>query len=415
MEKLRIAVWHNLPSGGGKRALYYHVKGLVERGHTVESWCPPTADQTYLPLSQLIKEHIVPFSWEPRKLKVPIIRSLEAYYHVVDKIKAMDRHCQECADEINRGGFDLLFANACMFFRTTSISRYVKIPRLIYLGEPYRWLYEAMPQLPWLAIPPPRRFWWTPGYLKYFLQNLVVVQGLRIQAREELLNAKAFDMILVNSFFSRESILRAYGLDARVCYLGIDTELFHNQYRQREDFIVGLGAFVPEKNIKFVIGSLAKVGEPRPRLVWVGNVAIPSYVDELKQFAESVDVDFYPLVRIDDRELIDILNRALMMVYAPRLEPFGFAPLEANACGLPIVAVSEGGVRETVIEGLNGLLVEHDTKELARAINVLRNNKDYAYKMGEDGRKLTIEKWSLDASIDRIEHKFKQIIDDVVK
>jgi hypothetical protein len=32
---MKIAVWYNLPSGGAKRALYYHVRGLVERGHTV--------------------------------------------------------------------------------------------------------------------------------------------------------------------------------------------------------------------------------------------------------------------------------------------------------------------------------------------------------------------------------------------
>ena len=59
---MRIAVWNNLPSGGGKRALYHHVKGLVERGHHVESWCPPTADRTYLPLSELVEEHVVPYS-----------------------------------------------------------------------------------------------------------------------------------------------------------------------------------------------------------------------------------------------------------------------------------------------------------------------------------------------------------------
>ena len=57
---MKIAVWHNLPSGGGKRALYNHVRGLRERGHTLESWCPPTADQNYLPLSELIAEHVVP-------------------------------------------------------------------------------------------------------------------------------------------------------------------------------------------------------------------------------------------------------------------------------------------------------------------------------------------------------------------
>jgi hypothetical protein len=57
---LRIAVWHNLPGGGGKRALYDHVRGLVARGHHVESWCPPTADQAFLSIGDLVHEHIVP-------------------------------------------------------------------------------------------------------------------------------------------------------------------------------------------------------------------------------------------------------------------------------------------------------------------------------------------------------------------
>lgn len=56
---MKIAVWHNLPSVGGNRALCGHVKGLVERGHTVESWCPPSVDQTYLPLSEWSREHQV--------------------------------------------------------------------------------------------------------------------------------------------------------------------------------------------------------------------------------------------------------------------------------------------------------------------------------------------------------------------
>ncbi len=59
---MRIAVWHNLPSGGGKRALYEHVRGLIQRGHYVEAWCPPTASQTYLPLSLMIKEHVTPLN-----------------------------------------------------------------------------------------------------------------------------------------------------------------------------------------------------------------------------------------------------------------------------------------------------------------------------------------------------------------
>src|SRR5216683_2521051 len=60
---MKIAVWHNLPSGGGKRALYDHVRGLVARGHSVEVWCPPTASRTFLPLDALVREHVVDLAW----------------------------------------------------------------------------------------------------------------------------------------------------------------------------------------------------------------------------------------------------------------------------------------------------------------------------------------------------------------
>jgi len=60
---MKIAVWYNLPSGGGKRALYNYVRGLVERGHTIESWCPSTADRSYLPLTEWVPEHVVPLPW----------------------------------------------------------------------------------------------------------------------------------------------------------------------------------------------------------------------------------------------------------------------------------------------------------------------------------------------------------------
>jgi glycosyltransferase involved in cell wall biosynthesis len=111
-----------------------------------------------------------------------------------------------------------------------------------------------------------------------------------------------------------------------------------------------------------------------------------------------------------DDELVDILNRAAMMVYAPRLEPFGFAPLEGNACGLPVVAVAEGGVRETITDGVNGFLVDPDETAMARAIERLRDDKDLSDRLGRNGRKIVEEKWSLDASIDRLERRLGEVI-----
>jgi hypothetical protein len=48
-------------------------------------------------------------------------------------------------------------------------------------------------------------------------------------------------------FFSRESLLRAYGVDARVCYLGIDTDLFTSRQLQRENMVVGVGLSILQR------------------------------------------------------------------------------------------------------------------------------------------------------------------------
>jgi glycosyltransferase involved in cell wall biosynthesis len=236
------------------------------------------------------------------------------------------------------------------------------------------------------------------------------VQAQRVQAREEVTNARAFGAILANSFYSRESILRAYGLDARVCYLGIDTARFVHQGRPREEFVIGVGALVPEKNVHFAVAALAALPEPRPKLVWVANVAEPGYLAQVQSAARDAGVAFEPRVRIPDTEVVDLLNRAAVMVYAPRLEPFGLAPLEANACGLAVVAVAEGGVRETVVDGLNGLLVPHEPAAMAAAIQRLLRDPAYAQSLGEAGAKWVAEKWSFPAATERLEQALGRVV-----
>jgi glycosyltransferase involved in cell wall biosynthesis len=323
--------------------------------------------------------------------------------------KALDEHCRQCADEINRQNFDILFANSSVIHAVSSIGRYVKIKKVLYLQEPNRWLSEAGEGgLPWIAIPPERRPWIHLSYMRWFLFDLIRTQQLRVLARDERLNASAFDLILVNSYFSREALLRVYGLDSRVCYLGVDTKLFVDNRYPRENFVVSVGALGRHKNVELIIKAVSKIAAPRPRLVWVANMALPEYYREMRDLAESRDVTFEVRTGIDDKELVDILNRATAMVYAPRLEPFGLAPLEANACGLPVVAVAEGGVRESIIDDLNGLLVEPRPQCMAEAIQRLANNKDLAAEISKNASRIVHEKWSVNSAVERLERQLTQ-------
>ncbi len=408
---MKIAVWHNLPSGGGKRALYYHVRGLVQRGHSVEAWCPSTSDRNYLPLSELIPEHVLPIDIGQKGKSVARTPLLGLHGDQLRQAKVLDEHCRQCADEINRRNFDILFANSSIIQAVSSIGRYVKTKKVLYLQEPNRWLYEARGGgLPWVAIPTVSRPWMRPRYLRWFLFNLISVQRLRVLARDERLNASAFDLILVNSYFSRETLLRVYGLDSTVCYLGVDTQLFANHQYARENFVVGVGQLSSHKNVEFVIKAVAQIAVRRPRLVWIANMGADPYYNEMRSLAESHEVTFEIRTGIDDKELVDILNRATAMMYAPRLEPFGLAPLEANACGLPVIAVAEGGVREAIIDGVNGFLVQHQPKAMAHAIERLRDDKHLTAQLSKSGSEVAQEKWSVNSAVERLERHLTQAV-----
>lgn len=411
---MRIAIWHNLPSGGGKRALYDQVRGLLARGHEIEAWCPPTADRGYLPLSDLIREQVVPLRLNLRaEAPASLLHKLHpTQWSARLQLRALYAHSRHCARQIENKNFDVLFAASCVILHTPPIARFTKLPSIIYLQEPNRLLYEALPELPWVATT-----WSARDLLRaHFWRKAVVrrlkLPGRRVLAREEANSAKAFNRILVNSYFSREGLLRAFGIDSKVCYLGIDTSKFINQHKRREEFLVCLAALLPNKNIEFLIRSLAEIPSwRRPKLVLICNMVVQTYLWRLEAIARQAEVHFEIRYRIPDAEVIDLLNRARMMIYAPRLEPFGYAPLEANACGLPVVAVSEGGIRETIQHGINGLLVEPDPKSMARGIETLSADDALHKRLSQGGESLVATKWSIEASIDRLETAIKTELD----
>ena len=171
-----------------------------------------------------------------------------------------------------------------------------------------------------------------------------------------------------------------------MCYLGINSDLFVDKNLNRTHSLVGLGSITPAKNVRLCIEAVGKVSAPRPTLIWVGNIADTGYLDEMKALAHSRDVVFEAKVGVSDSELIDILNHAMALLYAPRLEPFGLAPLEANACGLPVIAVAEGGVRETVVDQVNpGSLVENNPAAMAEALRASPSDPSLARKLGAEG------------------------------
>ena len=143
---MRIAIWYNLPHGGARRALYDQVRGLLARGHHIEVWRPrdETIKSGFADLGGLVEEHEVPIDEVPPPAPGRLnglIREKEAFGLQVAKLA---EHASACARQIEAGGFDLLFAHQDARFNAPFVGRALgAIPKVLYLQEPHRPLYEA--------------------------------------------------------------------------------------------------------------------------------------------------------------------------------------------------------------------------------------------------------------------------------
>ncbi|MFF5180990.1 glycosyltransferase [Micromonospora sp. NPDC000316] len=160
--------------------------------------------------------------------------------------------------------------------------------------------------------------------------------------------------------------------------------------------ILTVGRLVERKGFQTVVRAMALV--PDAECVVVGGppeglLETDPYARRLRALAESCGVaDRVHLVGAVPREEMGRWYRSAdLLVAAPWYEPFGLTPLEAMACGVPVVGTAVGGIRDTVVDGTTGDLVPaRDPHALATAIQRLLDDRirrfRYATAAGERAR-----------------------------
>jgi glycosyltransferase involved in cell wall biosynthesis len=176
---------------------------------------------------------------------------------------------------------------------------------------------------------------------------------------------------------------------------------------------LGVGTIYQGKGIDRAIYAIATLEEKkRPPLIWIGNGANEYDMNYFIKLAESLCVKIIFKINISDKEIISLYSRAKVMIYTSRLEPFGFAPLEANACGTPVVAIAEGGVRETIRNNINGFLApEYDPKTLGKLISKFIDDPLLSNAMMSRCREYVYELWNLKICIDNIESQLFRAVE----
>jgi len=170
------------------------------------------------------------------------------------------------------------------------------------------------------------------------------------------------DLFIAESTYIAEQIRDCYGRDSVVVFPPVRTEFFTpDSSVAREDFWLLAAALEPFKRADLAIKAANQTGH---RLIVAGSGSLDH---ELRAMA-GPSVEFVGMLPAD--QLRDLYRRARLFLF-PSLEDFGIAPVEAMACGCPVVALRGGGALDTVNESCGAFMETQTVDDMLRAIDQL--------------------------------------------
>jgi glycosyltransferase involved in cell wall biosynthesis len=165
--------------------------------------------------------------------------------------------------------------------------------------------------------------------------------------RWDLEAAGRVNRYVANARITQERIERLYGVEAEIVHPPVEVERF--AIGRPEDFLLFVGQIVPHKRVEVALKAAELAGRP------IKIVGEGPDLPRLRELYDRPGVEF--LGNVSDSRLTDLYSRCIALV-VPNIEEFGIAAVEAQAAGRPVVALDRGGVRETVVDGVTGALVD---------------------------------------------------------
>lgn len=257
----------------------------------------------------------------------------------------------QAVQQLDMSGFD------CVISSSHSVAKGVRThedqPHLCYCHTPMRYLWDM------------RKTYMSDHRLDRGWRRWVSRPVLNSLRKWDFRTAADVDYFVANSENVKERIRRNYHREAEVVYPPVDT-LFYQPYSDKEDFYVTASRIVPYKRVELIVDAFLEM--PGRRLVVIGDG--PNY-EAVKRRCKGTNVE---IIRFDTREVLRYyLQRAKAFVFAAE-EDFGITPVEAQACGTPVIALGRGGALETVVAGETGIFFRHQTvKDIIDAVYGFEN------------------------------------------
>lgn len=213
----------------------------------------------------------------------------------------------------------------------------------------------------------------------------------------DVVSTNRVDHIVANSNYIARRINKVYRRKADVIYPPVDIDKFSFK-ENKDNYYLTASRLVPYKKIDIIVEAFSKLKDKK--LVVVGDGP------EMNKIKSKATKNIEILGYQEDKVLIDLLQNAKAFIFSAE-EDFGIIPVEAQACGTPVIAFGKGGVLETVEENVSGCFFkEQSPNSILDAISVFDNNNYDPFLIRKNSEKFSRQ---------RFENQFQNYIDEKVK
>lgn len=398
-----IAWCHTADSGGSKRAAFEMVRELAKRGHVI--------DEYILRIGEPNVNHwpLTPFIRNSYRVSVPpLVNRYRPYLLAVwmgllqeaQQMNALARQYHDLGSVLKARGYDFVHLDHCFPSYTVQLTEHLSLPSIVYSHE----ATDARFQGQGLFDCPQGTSWMKRKYLE--LCNRAIAKMAALRRTHDLAGLHAAGKILTNSCYSREALYQRNQMDSSVCRYGVDVDTFRSLNLPRKRTVLSAGRIVEKKQHHLVIEAVATIAESeRPCVIVATPETIerqedPSYACRLEQMAKDLTVNLEIRRKPPEHELVQLYNEVTALVFLPNMEPFGLVALEAMACGAPVIGVREAGIRESVIDGMTGILVDRNPDDAGRAIVRLLRDPELRDRMSRQAVEYVRREWVWERTVD---------------
>jgi glycosyltransferase involved in cell wall biosynthesis len=227
----------------------------------------------------------------------------------------------------------------------------------------------------------PRIAYWVHSTRSQFLQPDARRIDLLARRVVDWLAVRRAARLVANSQYTASRLWHLYRRETdAVVYPGVDLEAFQPASSdQGAPYALTVGRLSPEKGLERLLAIWRDVPDLPLHVVGGGPA------DTMRALRAQAPAGVVFRGALDGTALRRVYQQATVAVFTPHGEEFGLAPLEAMACGIPVVAWRDGGLPETVIDGQTGFLVD-DAITLRQRVRLLVHDPARRRALGEAAR-----------------------------